>query len=178
MVVAVVALTAAPSEAGTSTFQATTTIGPTVLPHAAVVGEGWKVDGSKASLTFTVVNPAPAVTRVVADWVSPYAHPNSGLCIGNYKSYYRNNGFGIPTPHIVQRVRYHEEGKRWSRWIVIFDEDYLEAPFDMAIGSGMTTNCLVQLPRATRRRVQVEIHHAVTYRGDNWIDETLKLSVP
>jgi len=178
MLAAVVALTAAPSEAATTTtFRATTTVGTTVLPQPTAVGS-WTDGGKTATLTVTVANTAAALTRVEAGWVSPYVRAR-GRCLGRYSFIYRNHTIATPTPHAIDRVRFREKGGRWSGWYTEFNEDYRTAPSpQMGVESGMTDDCIYLFRNVPRRELQLEIRHAAVYNGTQRIEETLTVSVP
>jgi hypothetical protein len=168
----------APAHAGvTTSFRATTAVGATVLPRSAATGE-WTLGTRTATLHVDIaVQPAPARTHVEATWVSPYAR-SRGRCFGRYDFYYLNHRLVLPTPHVADRVRYREQGGRWSRWYTEYDEDYKDTDPDMAVGSGMTDDCMFIFARVPRRPVQLEILHAGDYAGTHRITEDLTVRVP
>jgi hypothetical protein len=160
------------------TFRATTTIGTTVLPVRVADG-AWTVDArsTRASLHIEMANPAPAVTTVEAGWVSPFVR-SRGRCFGQYDFYYVNHRIVLPTPHVTDRVRYREQGGRWSRWRAEYDQDYQDTDPDMTVGAGQTDDCVFILPRVPRRPVQLEIRHTGVYGGTHRITEDLVVKVP
>ena len=161
-----------------TTFSATTVVGDTVLPNSLARG-AWAVDprGVRASFHMDLDTVSPAVTTVSAGWVSAFVR-SRGRCLGDYDFEYHNHRVVLPTPHVTHRVRYREQGGRWSAWRVEYDDDYVDTEPDMAVRAGMTDDCLVILPRVPRRPVQLEIRLVGEYGGTHRIREDLVVRVP
>lgn len=177
VVIAAVVALPAPADAAAGTYRATTTVGTTLLPQPTAVG-AWTDDGKTATLDVTVVNTAPALTRVEAAWVSPYVR-SRGRCLGGYSFLYRHHSLAGPHPHVTDRVRFREKGGRWSGWVTQFDHDYIAASSpQLGVESGLTDDCVFLFRTTPRRELQLEIRHVVVYGGTHRLDETLTVSVP
>jgi hypothetical protein len=160
-------------------FAATTRVGGTVLPVPFATGS-WTVTAGGTSVALHVAmpfHPAPADTSVAASWTSPFARAR-GRCFGQYDFGYKNWRVTLPTPHFADRVRYREQGGRWSRWFTEWEADYEDVDPDLAVGRRLTDDCVFLLPRVPRRPVQLEIQHAGHYVGTHQIEEDLKVRVP
>ena len=163
--------------ASTARFTATTWLNATALPQASATGD-WTVDGTTAALHVNAVNAAPARTRVEASWTSPYARAR-GYCFGDFAFGYVNNGNTAPTPHATTRLRYRQQGGRWSRWFTEYDADYYYDPDPQySMGGRHTDDCVFLFRSRPRRALQLEVRHVVEYVGTTRVTEDLRVSVP